>query len=301
MSSALCEDDGGKNGSRFCLGLVLPKATGVHMVRRTVLLLLVALTHAFQTLRQDAVEAPSIMLEKGSAPAHVQLETTLQKRCGQPLLDELIRAWDHHWSKIETHSAYFTAVATRAGQHIWSGRTVLAALLVRFRLTAFTSEVGESFRPLVASWQVSATYAVSWAYVSIDIILRTLDEYALRGRTWRVMRTLLFFSIFHTVATMLIPAIIIHEAVHRADQLLHAAARRVAATASAHATQGALSRLWWAPSLVGLSLIPLMPLFDEPIEHLLEDVFARVWKKRHRSCVKSDAVDLSRPGLELTD
>ena len=44
-----------------------------------------------------------------------------------------------------------------------------------------------------------------------------------------------------------------------------------------------------------------MPLFDEPIEHLLEDVFARVWKKRHRSCVKSDADDLSRRGLELTE
>lgn len=33
----------------------------------------------------------------------------------------------------------------------------------------------------------------------------------------------------------------------------------------------------WAPTLVGLSLIPLMPLFDEPMEHLLERLFHSIW------------------------
>ena len=48
------------------------------------------------------------------------------------------------------------------------------------------------------------------ADVSLDVALRTGDEIAIRGRTWRVLRTLLFFSVFHSVATMLLPAVLIH-------------------------------------------------------------------------------------------
>ena len=128
---------------------------------------------------------------------------------------EINWAWDHHWGQITLHSAYVAAVSRRTGQRLWAGRSVVAALLVKFRLTAFTSEVGESLRPLVAAGYVSAAYAVSWLYVSLDVVLRAGDEYAFRGRTWRVVRTLLFFGIFHSVATMLLPAMIIHAAVHR--------------------------------------------------------------------------------------
>ena len=115
---------------------------------------------------------------------------------------------------------------------MWAGRGVLAQLLLRFRLAAFTSEVGESFRPLVALWKVRAAYAISWSYVSIDVILRTCDELALRGRTWRVLRTLVFFSAFHTIATMLLPAFLIHAAVHHSARALHHLSARLAGPGS---------------------------------------------------------------------
>lgn len=33
----------------------------------------------------------------------------------------------------------------------------------------------------------------------------------------------------------------------------------------------------WAPTLAGLSLIPLFPVLDLPAEHLIESAFDRVW------------------------
>ena len=187
-------------------------------------------------------------------------------------------AWAHHWQQIEIHRAYVMAVARRSGYALWAGRGLLAVMLVRFRLTAFTSEVGESLRPLIAAWQVGLAYAVSWLYVSLDVLLRCVDEYALRGRTWRVVRTLLFFGVFHSVATMLLPAVMIHAAVHRSDQLLQLLARRVAREPSRWPRAvRVLPTLWWVPTLVGLTLIPLCPLFDEPIEKVLKGAFHATW------------------------
>ena len=212
------------------------------------------------------------VFEQGEALKGAFSPTKFYLSCRQVWL-----AWNHHWTQISAHSAYVVAVARRSGLQLWAGRGILAALLVRFRLTAFTSEVGESLRPLIASWYVRAAYAVSWSYVSVDVLLRVGDSFALRGRTWHLLRTLLYFSIFHTVATMLLPAFLIHSAVHHSSHLLKLLSARHAAAVSAAAERLPLwwaPRLWWVPTVVGLALIPLMPLLDEPFEHLLDSCFA---------------------------
>lgn len=231
------------------------------------------------------------MYEQGEA-LRVQFGERRRKRV-KPLKKagfEIQKAWAHHWGAAMEHSAYVGAVARRSGLRIWAGRGLLAALLVRFRLTAFTSEVGESLRPLVPPWQVTAAYAVSWAYVSLDVLLRACDEYAFRGPTWRVVRTLLFFGLFHTVATMLLPALIIHEAVHRSEVALKHLSRR-AATAEWPRLAALLPRLWIAPTLIGLLLIPLCPLLDAPLEKLVELLFKQLWplpKKKRKLAVLTD-------------
>ena len=75
---------------------------------------------------------------------------------------------------------------------------------------------------------------------------------------------MLYSSIFHTVATMLIPAVAIHEAVHLAMVLL----KRAAASPSVQL---------WVPTMVGLSLIPALPIVDEPLHHALKRLFDRLW------------------------
>jgi len=174
----------------------------------------------------------------------------------------------HHVQPVQDHCEYVAALAARSGILLWHGRTLVATWLIRLRLTAFTSEVGESLRPLIAVSKVRFCYAISWIYVLLDVLIRTADEMSLRGRTWRVMRTLLFFSVFHTLATMLLPAYLIHTAVHQAHRALHHAATPARlASALQH----------WAPTAVGLLLIPLMPLLDEPMEQALERLFHVMW------------------------
>jgi hypothetical protein len=225
-------------------------------------------------------EVEDVGLDELGLQPHVPLAVS-------PLWDKVHRSFKHHWSAAVTHSAYFGALVARGGLHAWRGRSVLAGLLIKFRLTAFTSEVGESVRPLVDLWKVRAAYAVSWTYVFLDVLLRTADELTLHGQTWRVLRTFIFFSIFHTVATMLIPAFLIHAAVHHSGR----------AITSFTTDSPQLALLWWVPTAVGLALIPLMPLFDEPIEHLLKWVFSKLWPVRRRR-VASDYQALSQRELQ---
>ena len=277
------------------------------------------------------------------------------------LLKRVKKSLIRHASSAAEHSSYVAAVAARSGKQLWHSRNVAAAFLVRFRLIAFTSEFGESFRPLMALWKVNLAYAVSWTYVILDVLLRAADDLALRGRTLRVVRTFLFFSIFHSIATMLIPAVVIHSSVHQVDHVLAkllpmaaastaasaapntaeeqslwssvAAAAAGFAPASEPATAAAIAAMTasaaaaadtaavggaaastqvptlllglrlrtalrtWLPSLVGLVLIPLMPLLDEPAEHLLEHAFQRLWPLLPRKRVADSA---KQPAL-LTD
>lgn len=143
---------------------------------------------------------------------------------------------------------------------------VITALLARYRLTAFVSEVGESIRPLqgVLTWHVNLFYLVSWLYVITDTTVHAVDEANVQGRRRQVARVVLFMSIFHSIATMLIPAVAIHEAVHFAMALL----KRLAASPRIQL---------WVPTMVGLSLIPAMPIVDEPLHGALKLLFDRLW------------------------
>jgi fission process protein 1 len=211
---------------------------------------------------------------------------------GQPMSQrrDVRKALQLRLDVVVRQAAYISALAAHAGRQLWAGRAALAALLVRFRLTAFTSEIGESFRPLVPLWKVQAAYAVSWLYVSIDVLLRTCDEWAVRGRTLRVLRTFVFFSVFHTVATMLFPAILIHQAVHHAEHLVQYLVGRFWRVVPSPQKVRQLV-LTFVPTLIGIALIPVCPVFDHPIEHFLESLFSRLWPESPDSKHQSERTD----------
>ena len=151
-------------------------------------------------------------------------------------------------------------------------RGPIGVMLARLRLTAFTSEVGESLRPVIPGWQVACAYGVSWLYVFIDVAVRGAEQWASApGDPARLTRLITYTSIFHTVATMLIPAVLIHAAVHGVQHLV----RR-------YAVRRGLLALFatWLPTFVGIALIPAMLLFDHPVEMLLDKLFAAVWPVR---------------------
>ena len=151
-------------------------------------------------------------------------------------------------------------------------RGPIGVLLARLRLTAFTSEVGESLRPVIPGWQVACAYGVSWLYVFIDVAVRGAEQWASApGDPARLTRLVAYSSIFHTVATMLIPAVLIHAAVHGVQHLV----RR-------YAVRRGLLALFatWLPTFVGIALIPAMLLFDHPVEMLLDKLFEALWPVR---------------------
>jgi len=49
-------------------------------------------------------------------------------------------------------------------------RTIKPLLISGQRYLAYTSDVGEAFRPVVKSYIVKGAYAVSWCYVLGDVV-----------------------------------------------------------------------------------------------------------------------------------
>jgi fission process protein 1 len=74
-------------------------------------------------------------------------------------------------------------------------------------------------------------------------------------------------SVFQAIASMAVPTLIIHTSVSAAKNIFRKMNR--------------FQR--WGPSLVGLSIIPLLPMYlDHPVEEGLEYVFERYgpWAKK---------------------
>lgn len=139
-----------------------------------------------------------------------------------------------------------------------------AAFARAFRYLAFTSDVGEAVRPVAAKAVVTATYGVAAAYCIADVAWEThkvsksgKNE---KGHPCTPIQMFVERSTFQLVASLAGPALIIHTAV---DMAKHAARK--------------MNRFQkWGPSIFGLAIIPLLPMYlDEPAEHAIEYMFAR--------------------------
>ncbi|KAJ3242770.1 hypothetical protein HDU78_001154 [Chytriomyces hyalinus] len=140
-------------------------------------------------------------------------------------------------------------------------RTVVTA---QSRLLAYTSEIGEAFRPVATPFFVTGAYAVSWAYVIGDV---GFEAYKMRhhgANDIDVVRTGVERGIFQTLASMVFPAYTVHWVVHQASNSLRKAKPSVLKA--------------YGPTGLGLACIPFLPLiFDKPVEDAVEFAFNAVW------------------------
>ncbi|KAK9466706.1 mitochondrial 18 KDa protein-domain-containing protein [Lipomyces arxii] len=152
-------------------------------------------------------------------------------------------------------------------------RIVMAAQ----RYVAYTSDIGESFRPLVRPAVVTTAYGISWSYVIGDVAyegykarLREEEYLGLKAKgeelttgvppDWRV--AMLQRGVFQSIASMGLPAFTIHSTVKYASKAMNKTANPT------------LRR--WGPVGLGLSVVPLLPyLFDEPVEEAVNFVFEK--------------------------
>ena len=173
-------------------------------------------------------------------------------------------------------------------------------LLSAHRYVAYTSDIGESFRPVAHPWLVRGAYGVSWAYILGDVshegykaywhnqrilnpnvqltpkqknILGINDatevpaapttQVAAPGKVPALedYRTVMLQrGIFQSLASMGLPAFTIHSVVRYSGRALKDAKNKSVRT--------------WAPIGLGLAVVPFLPtLFDKPVENAVEWVF----------------------------
>ncbi|KAJ3019525.1 hypothetical protein HKX48_002002, partial [Thoreauomyces humboldtii] len=137
------------------------------------------------------------------------------------------------------------------------------------RYLAYTSDVGEAFRPVVNRHLVSAAYGVSFAYVGFDI---ALEGWKARNRgvdNVELTRVVVERTLFQGLASLLLPALTIHTVVDLTGKALR------------NKPKTALVR--WSPTLAGLFVVPFLPImFDHPLEGLIARAFDTVWPLESR-------------------
>ena len=133
------------------------------------------------------------------------------------------------------------------------------------RYLAFSSDVGEAFRPVVPPQVVRFSYMLTWGYVFGDIGYSTYSAYKLHPENMdfvkdRAART----TAFQLVGSVILPFMIIHTGVKQSGKLFDKIAPNMRFVRA------------WGPSAVGMAIIPLLPKFvDHPIEHAVDDIFKR--------------------------
>ncbi|PPR02475.1 hypothetical protein CVT24_002024 [Panaeolus cyanescens] len=149
------------------------------------------------------------------------------------------------------------------------GARLRTALTAGSRYVAYTSDVGEAFRPVVPPWVVTAAYGVSWLYLSGDVGYETYKSYkkgpspteaANFSEPTRLGLAAVQRATFQSVASMALPAFTIHTVVAQSRKAFRNAANpRVQA---------------WGPTITGLAVVPALPyLFDHPVEHATDRIF----------------------------
>ncbi|GAA5982461.1 hypothetical protein JCM5350_000420 [Sporobolomyces pararoseus] len=146
-------------------------------------------------------------------------------------------------------------------------------LIASTRYLAYSSDVGESFRPVVNPRVVQGAYGISWLYVGGDVAYEgykaklRAEEYCPEALAQVVGLTTAKRAIFQATASMLLPSLTIHSIVKYSAKYI-----------KKRGIQNVRIRQW-GPSALGLGFIPALPfLFDEPVEHVVDATFERIHK-----------------------
>ncbi|KAF9993141.1 hypothetical protein BGZ65_011393 [Modicella reniformis] len=131
------------------------------------------------------------------------------------------------------------------------------------RYLAYSSDVGEAFRPVTSRLFVNTLYGVSFAYVGFDVAYEGYKAKIAGAPNDVVGITVVKRGIFQGLASLIMPAITIHTVVHQSARLFKN---------SANVT---LKR--WGPTAIGICVVPALPImFDHPIETAVDKIFEKL-------------------------
>jgi len=143
----------------------------------------------------------------------------------------------------------------------YTGYARTVPLILRY--AAYTSDVGESFRPLILPRLVTLTYGISWSYVLGDVAYEGYKaRYHYHQQRTAVARLMTERVIFQSFASMIFPAFIIHTTV----KVFQKAFLRL----------GRFQR--WGPTVAGVAVIPALPfILDSRVEHTVHYLMQKFW------------------------
>ncbi len=162
---------------------------------------------------------------------------------------------DRQYEELDPVGRYL-ALASRVGRLFGSAS----------RYSAYSSDVGEAFRPVAPRAFVWATYGLAFGYVGTDILY---NSFIAEEEKRSVKRAVAHATVFQGLASLLAPFVIIHTAGGGVQKLVK--------------DQKPFVRKW-SPTVTGLAIIPLLPsMVDEPIEHAVHTWFHEYWPEDHPS------------------
>ncbi|PFH52628.1 hypothetical protein AMATHDRAFT_139729 [Amanita thiersii Skay4041] len=180
--------------------------------------------------------------------------------------ESTIQAVQHKVDDLAVHNVDSTDSNAR---YLAYGARLRTALRAGHRYVAYTSDVGEAFRPVVHPMLVTAAYGVSWLYLAGDVAYESYKAHRLGpsiieannfSEPTRIGIIAVQRATFQSIASMVLPAFTIHTAVSKAKKAFSNFANVRLKT--------------WGPTLTGLSLVPVLPyLFDQPVEVATEHIF----------------------------
>lgn len=164
-------------------------------------------------------------------------------------------------------------------------RTILSA---SHRYVAYTSDIGESFRPVAHPKLVTLGYGISWAYLVGDVAFEswkaklmqegkyrkglkpwdTIPEADQLAKSqyndfdWKLIGVKR--AVFQSIASMGLPAFTIHSTVRYSSILFKNSGNKNVRT--------------FGPVVLGLAVVPLLPyLFDKPVEEGVDYLFSQTF------------------------
>ncbi|KAI1209844.1 mitochondrial 18 KDa protein-domain-containing protein [Annulohypoxylon truncatum] len=230
--------------------------------------------------RKDAT-----LFDPDKLPDRRELPKSLQK-----IVDKSDRDDNFFDELVEGYAPDSTESNVRYAAYANRLRTVM---LSAHRYVAYTSDIGESFRPVAHPWLVRSAYGISWAYILGDVSYEGYKAYWQNQRTLNPQivlsakaqkatglslpasadaqpgvvspledyRTVMVQrGIFQSIASMGLPAFTIHSVVKYSSKAMKD-------------TKNKTLRVW-GPIGLGLSVVPFLPtLFDKPVENAVEWIF----------------------------
>eukprot|EP00756_Hemistasia_phaeocysticola_P050932 Hpha_TRINITY_DN26111_c0_g1::TRINITY_DN26111_c0_g1_i1::g.155439::m.155439/K17981/MTFP1, MTP18; mitochondrial fission process protein 1 len=123
------------------------------------------------------------------------------------------------------------------------------------RYLAYASDLGESLRPVVARSVVWSAYGISLGYCGNEIFECYKREIQAQRPSSVVNFQTCREAMFQALASIILPGLTLHTAVHRFQTLLAKQSPFV---------------VRWGPTFGGFCLIPFLPLMDEPVAHAMD-------------------------------